>query len=570
MNGALSASVAVVNSGEILKLAEWAQLAHLCQATLERAGVVDDAIEAAAAVARVAAVVEQGQALHPIAATIAEGSPNPSQLRATLAMATHAARRDAVPTHLDTMLAGVESQLLRRATLATMPNQSLNDWPTHISRLGEAEQLHPRVAMAITHLHAELLRQADATAKRLIESPEGVFDLERFRSHAQTAASAWRAARAELSHQPEVGLSPAHAGVATAVSLAAKDLRDAMRNQATTPPQEQFQRMAESGMAGNLLVATHIAPLVADELTREFLLLTAERLDRLTRSGIDNSAGWLTEQMATAQTSSRPSPTTQGRTPSPVIGQVEEGRLAPQEISLEAQAPDFHLSSSAARELARRRDAGIAAESAQAGTSEAVHLLEGASTAELNALVREGRRARGELMAGALPLVRWRLIGRTSDWQECYSAACEAVAKGAHTWDPARSNWSTFAVLCTDWAIARHLRNESNAPIPVVLAADTRSAGPWSVSPSKLAALGPGPDEEAVASIAELQARDLLSQLPSQTREILRRAMGFEDGSPRSASQLGRDIGLPASTVSRNLNAGLRLLRSQMGVDLND
>lgn len=95
--GALKQAIVLVNQGEALAISDWVEIIRATRALLAERGERDIAVEYAVAVSQLVGVAERPNGTrHPLVGSLRGGQSTPaSQLRAVVAMATHAARRNA-------------------------------------------------------------------------------------------------------------------------------------------------------------------------------------------------------------------------------------------------------------------------------------------------------------------------------------------------------------------------------------------------------------------------------------------------------------------------------------------
>ena len=565
MSTPLSRAIQLVNSGETFSLIEWNQVAKACQTALERVGPRDEAVDSAVAVGRIipqsdgAALLD----LHPLAVEVLDtaGANVAGHVRGTLAMVTHAARRGRLPAHVDTMLAGVEARALSPAAEPTEISAMLAKWPNTLAAMQGAGAFHPAVAMAISHVQAELLQQSIRQLDLVVAARGGLLDVERFRGQLQASCDAWQATRRDLKEQWPGGFSPDQVRVARTVSVLSVELRDCVRTQTLVGPAERFEVLTRSEQAGNLQIAAMIAPVVADMRVREELLGAAATLQMATSTILSNTRGDLV-------VGRDPTPAAAAASPGPAVV-VAPGPAAP--VLAMPAADDIQLSGEATVELARRRDAGVVAAAALDGVPAAAALADGASPAELAGLVDDGRRACGQLMASVLRLIAWRLRRRgMGNDEECFASIVADVAVAAHNWDPTRSSWSSYVVNKTDWGLAAYWRDTYRQPIPVSMDSEEDRFQFGALNPALLADPGPTPEETVTAGADAARAAWLVSRFAYPRSVILQGALGTDGAEPASATQIAARLEMPVSTVRYHLRQGMASLRSQMEAGRDD
>lgn len=554
---AVREAVALVNGGDVVGLAEWAEVARTCRMVLGGQRQRDEAMEFAATVAGLVTepyapagsqVGELNTALHSSAGVSLE------QVRTVLAMVTHAARRADLPEGWEGLLAGVERAALTRHPAATVDGLGsvLQRWPLVVARVASTGS--PRVASAVAHQQVAVLVVTRDLVARLDPGQAAVVDADRLGRRLDACIGLWR---------DQIGLwkaaadpTPPGAVEATALSVAAVGLRDALRAHPSTG--DTVTALLRSGAGGNLLVAAALDP------DRSSPLVTAARnLDALT-SQISDTAPRIDLVAAPAAEVAMPT--------APALPRVALQRPVPRSVEVwEPPAVDARsLTPVVEAELARRRDAGVAAQAALDGVAEARALLPEATASELAGLVWEGRQAVGVLVASVQPAIWSRVHRYHGDLEEKFAEAAVQVAAAAHRWDPQRARWLSYAILTSEWALTAQYRQLGGLPIPVRM--DDNPAErftPGGIDPKLLVSSLRDPADATAVAFDGARAADLSTRLPWPTNEILREAMGFNArGEPASLESISQRMNIPHTSVSRHVQWGVRRIRSQLGAEI--
>lgn len=548
-------AIILINRGEPLGLPEWAEVTVACRDAAGHGS--DGVVELAAAVSR---VVVFNNRPHPLADSL-RGWPDarPDQVRVVLAMATHAARRGEQAAPWDGLLAGVE-----RAALAPEPAAGVTDldsaltrWPGVVAEVarGATRPLAAAIGqqqIGLLGITRDLVARLDPEVSSQIDTGRLLSALDASRDMWQYTVTGWRKAG---------GSMPARAH-ATAVSLVAEQLRDALLSR--PPSAATLGSLVRSGVGGNLIIAAALAPDPDGVIT-----LTAEALDALTTRVVDDSpllalsapAPGMNVKAEVSSPSSAPTEQSRPRVAAPAAPVT----AAPPAVDVVALTPDVE------RELAARRDAGVVAAAALEGVPAARALLSAASDGELARLAWEGRQAVGVLVASVQAAIWSRVHRHTFDVDERFAGAALAVAQAAHTWDPSKARWLTYAIKVSDWSLAEHYRKQPRVPLPFRMDIETRAEAavtPGALDPGRLRSDLPDPGDTAATTVDGARAAALIQRLPWPDNKILSDAMGFgRSRQPETIETIARRIGKPSSTVSAHLQQGLARVRRELGVD---
>jgi len=123
-------------------------------------------------------------------------------------------------------------------------------------------------------------------------------------------------------------------------------------------------------------------------------------------------------------------------------------------------------------------------------------------------------------------------------------------------YDPSRGAVSTWLLSVTHHKAVDSVRRESNRR--------KRLAGEQVLV--ETAALGPGPDDEAWASLRATRTRDGLRGLPAEQREVL--LLAYYGG--YTQREIAEMTGLPLGTVKSRTLAAMRKLREELGTDVDE
>ena len=256
----------------------------------------------------------------------------------------------------------------------------------------------------------------------------------------------------------------------------------------------------------------------------------------------------------------------------PALPRVALQRPVPRSVEVwEPPAVDaLSLTPVVEAELARRRDAGVAAQAALDGVAEARALLPEATASELAGLVWEGRQAVGVLVASVQPAIWSRVHRYRGDLEEKFAEAAAQVAAAAHRWDPQRARWLSYAILTSEWALTAQHRQLGGLPIPVRME-DTPAQRftPGGIDPKLLVSSLRDPADATAVRFDGARAAELSTHLPWPTNEILREAMGFNTrGEPATLESISQRMNIPHTSVSRHVQWGVRRIRSQLGAEI--
>lgn len=548
-------AIVLVNRGKPLGLPEWSEIAVACRDAAGHGS--DGVVELAAAVSRVVAVTGRQ---HPLADSVRGWrDARPDQVRVVLAMATHAARRGEQAAPWDGLLAGVE-----RAALAPEPAAGVSDLDFALARwLGVVAEVATGVTrplaaaigqqqIGLLGITRDLVSLLDPDLSSQIDTERLVTALDACRDMWQHAVTGWRKIPGPMP-------SRAHA---TAVSLAAAEVRDALLSRA--PTAATLGSLVRSGVGGNLLITTALSPNQTRAFTsaaRALEVLTTRLADDAPNLALITRAATVNPK-ETIPSSARPEATIPLVTASAPLG---TGLTTPPSVD------EVRLTATIERELAARRDAGVVAAAALEGVPDARALLASASDGELARLAWQGRQAVGVLVASVQSAIWSRVRHYTSDLDERFSAAALAVAEAAHTWDPSRARWLTYAIQVSDWSLAAHYRTQLRSPLPLRMDLDSPAAAaatPGALDPARLRSDLPDPGDAAASTVDGARAAALLQRLPWPHNKILSEAMGFgRSGQPETIETIALQLNKSSSTVSAHLQQGLARVRRQLGID---
>lgn len=497
--GALKQAIVLVNQGDALAISDWVEIIRATRALLAERGELDIAVEYAVAVSRLVGVAERpNDTRHPLVGSLRGGQSTPaSQLRAVVAMATHAARRNALTNPSAALLEGVERAALRQAPAPQQLGDlesALSRWISVVGAVGP--RATPQVAAVIGRQQAALLLTTRHLVSKMTSAAAAEIDADRLLGQLDESLSHWRQAIAGWARSPEpVTVSTQDA---TALSMAAVELRDALTRRTAT--NETLAALLRSGVAGNLLVAAAV-----DQDPASTLVASADQLDAVASQAADTTIPIeLVDNAADDITANRTAPHSTRPTAAVKYSTVEPPSVAAVELT-----PDLE------RELAARRDVGVVAQAALSGIPAAKGLLPHASVAELSALVSAGRQAVGTLVASVQPAIWSRVHRFRGEPDERFAVGAVAVTAAAHRWDPARSRWLSFAIQSTDWAQATYYKNRAGLPIPMNMNVDGQHRSEeFAINPRTLVSESPDPADIAVAATFGPRAAELVGQLP--------------------------------------------------------
>lgn len=161
--------------------------------------------------------------------------------------------------------------------------------------------------------------------------------------------------------------------------------------------------------------------------------------------------------------------------------------------------------------------------------------------------------AQRELVAANVRLAWWAVdalprLARALGRREALSLACLALCRAARTYDPARSKFSTYALLCVRQQLAhaveaasRPVRNCGRPPLPLE---EARAVGVR--------------DPEPVESRPWLSRA--VAALPPRDRRIVRLWAGL-DGEPLTDREIGERLGADRTTVQHWRRRAIERLR---------
>ena len=543
-------SITVLNSGDPLALADWAQIARASRATLAAGGIRDQVVEFAAAVSQLVDP-RKDATVHPIVEALGAGrNPDAQQVRTMLAIATHACRRGQ-SGRWDGLLAGVERSALDAASGPPVNDleEALRRWPAIVAQT--SLDAGPQLLTAVARQQIALLAITSHVASKAESPLADEIGIPRLRQSLAACTQGWREATGTWQSSSDHRTVPR--AQATALSMAAVGIRDALMSHRESS--ETLRILIRTGVGGNLLTAA-----AASQGSFDQLLASAQELDQLTArlsrgtSHLNVMVNSLPEQ-ASVRVMPVVTPSARTRRLSPASAEppsVESVRLTP---AIE-------------QELARRRDLGVAAQAALDGVPSAKRLMDGVSSEELMRLSWEGRQSVGVLVA-SVQLAIWSRVGAAPhDRDERFAMAAAEVSASVHRWNPQRARWLTYAIQVSDWSLSRHRHASAKLPIPAQMTDTYSEHGYQGVDHKYLVSDLPDPADTATNTVDGGRAAQLIDRLSWPSNQILREAMGIaRAGEPSSLAQISRRLNVSPSTVNRHMKIGLNVLRRQLGVD---
>lgn len=548
-------------------LSEWALVANVCARTLSQHGLEDPAVSRAAQLAPVvtspseatsassSSLVQAFMAAQDVELRSEDREKTRDQARRSLLFATHAAARSAGGIG-QVLLGAVERELLDPVggvVRAEPFERSLSRWRDALGQ--EATHLtSPHMALAIAHTQQEILSLGKGLVSRVDENPAAPGSLDRMLRGIDASNEAWQTASQKWRSELRRGVLDVDTGQVAHLSLAVQDVRSALRMQLS--PSEQLEALVSTGFGGNI-VAT-ILTASEDRWQAESLVGAARSLDQVGESLIGQSAGppFTDREMIAVLPPEREAVAAsidQSHAPVQERGPIEPP--APSKRAVEAQG--IMLDVEIENELARRRDIGVWARAALDGDPTAKMVGPHVSEPDLERLVEGGRHAQATLVASAMGIIGKN--ARNIHWNrdlrnERFQDGAVDMAAAAQKWDPSKSRWFTYATYVAQWAHAHAGRRSYKNPIPAEL----------DDSAKVMHVPGSNTEANALDSLMTQEVRDQVRKLPPQMQTIVESRLGLDGHEKKSQVEIGEELGISATSVSRGYVAALATLKRNM------
>lgn len=534
-----AAAIARLHQEEALDVGEWAAVVVAIHIAGGRAGAVDPAIRATAALAR--------QHLHPheptplLVAAAQSGGDEISERRLVAQLLTRHAATTA--TGVDqVMLLASEQRLASNEPGGASP-AALTRWADLMAVAGPELAQHPTAARTVAMQQARLLRRATQLLDEVTVDDAAAVSKQRLLLVANRALDTWTATAAALADRPETQSMPPR--LRLGLTEAARGVAAELRAQRLSPPSAQLHAIfaqdaaittTAAAMARIDLPPAQVQQLLDDsrDLSTAMLLIEANSPGAFSDERVHQDVS------AVARHVVGPMPDNPALTEGPRAAASLPARQPPPDT---AEANDTTaLTAEQAVQLAGRRDLGIAAQAAIDGVPDAVRLFASVDSHDVHQLAADGRVAMARLVAGVYNLAGWhaRPRGLPEDvHNDAVQRMLQTAAQIVPRWDPQIGAWSTFASSHMTWTLLEAQKEHAARESQLLREGDAPLEAPMSIEP----------DSSSVDRVSEERLQARIDQLDPQTRGLLR---GRIYGS-LSYAALAAQFGIDRSTARRRI-----------------
>lgn len=523
----------------------WASVVSRCD---QIADGTDPALRAASALIPLIGATTRGEGARTVSAMGLQGEhpepltrPERQQLRVIALYVTRAASREADPA-AKLLLAGVERSLLTPRPDPGGFEEALRGWSHAVAASTAA--MNPAGAVAVSVVHRSLLTTGLEELARH-EVTDGVGH-ERLREAVEASLDEWTRA-----HEVWQKMVPRQTTSSIdLIDTATSQLQHAARR---ADRADLLRGLLATGFGGNLTAALAVTPaemrvesaLVESALVLESRSDLASRFQRRESSLVPASP-------VVAAVVERVDPAVAA--PTSLLAAPPGGVVSPQLVEIDRPRIEDHA---ALDELAGVRDAGVVAQAARSGVQDALQLLGGATSAEVDELIERGLQARAAIAAsGVAAVLHWAVRVPPDRRDQFISEASERVAGLVDRWDPKISRWGNFAFGEVGFEYregARRREREREVPSDRI--------GDYSNGLERV--LGPvmrSPEDLVVEAVEQQTVQQLIERLPDRLRVVAEGRLDDMKG-PSTLIEIGARVGRSESTVHRLEVDAYRLLR---------
>lgn len=462
------------------------------------------------------------------------------ELRAVALYVTRAATRETEGSSR-MLLANVERSMLGAAAPSRSFEAALRGWGHAIA--ASAGVMDPAGALLVSKIQYGLLT-GGANLLKDFEVTDGVGH-DRLAAALEASSLEW--ARAYSSWR---GLVPRSARSASGLQPAISALQVAAQN---ADDAERLRALLGTGFGANITAALAVTPaeMRAESALVASALVLEPRTD-LASTFQPRESSLVPASPVVAAMVERVDPAVAA--PTSLLAAPPGGVVSPQFVEIDRPRIEDHA---ALNGLAGVRDAGVVAQAARSGVQEALRLLEGATSAEVDELIERGLQARAAIAAsGVAAVLHWAVKVPPDRRDQFISEASERVAGLVDRWDPKISRWGYFAFGEVGFEFREGARRRDRER---EVASDR--IGDYSNGLERV--FGPAmrsPEDLVVEASEQQTVNDVIQRLPERLRVVAEGRLDEMKG-PSTLVEVGARIGRSESTAHRLEADAFRLLR---------